>query len=398
MSENGEHHHGQTIREFRKLHKITVAELAERWPSGPVSSRYIQAVEAGDKHISDQETLRRLADSLEIPLWRFGLSEFNPFRPRDLPGQGERIYNETFDVVEHLINQTWFMRRAAPAPETEKSARRLLSLFNFLLASLPPATQLEKRFLRLYAQVHRLNAIMYVERRKYPHALQAFRAMYRVAQELDEPATLALALMGIGTELERSGRKQEAIEHLEQARDYSFQASRQIAALTNAYLARVHAGSGDKARFMRAIDTAQAIATNLGNRYGDGTDHVYHNLSGILAERSYGYLEIGEPERTLGMKGEIVLRIDAANNSWLDAWIPLDWARAYLMLGEIEQSAREGVEFFQRATALQSPHAISRAYAHLIHLYELGYADARIFKEAYEESLAKRQEAATVEP
>lgn len=385
------YHHGLTIREYRSQRGMTLAGLAERWPSGPVTPNYLQKVETGTKHLADQSVLRQVAALLEIPLWRFGLSDFDPFRLEHLPGGGERLFSETLDVVEHLVSQTWFMRRVAPAPETEKSATHLLRLFASLLGSLPPTGQGDPRFLRLYAQVLRLNAIMQIERQRYAEALLSFHDMARVARELGEPATLALAFMGIGTELERAGKQQEAIDYLEQARDTSFDASKQIRAVVNAYLARAYASNQETTRFRRAIDTAETIARQLGAHYGDGTDYVFHRLSGILAERSYGYLELGEPRKVLDLQPEITRAIDVTRNAWLDAWIPLDWARAYLLLGEAEESAREGSEFFHRVTRLQSPHALDRAYDHLKRLQDQEYGDVSAVRELREQLEQARQ-------
>jgi transcriptional regulator with XRE-family HTH domain len=383
--QGSQHHHGLTIREFRLARGMTQLELAERWPSGPVTRRYIQKVEAGDSHVLDQRTLRALAELLSVPLWRFGLSEYDPFNPIQLAARGERMHDEILDVVELLVDRTWFMRRTAPVPETEKNTNRLVELFAGLVVSLPPTAHLEQRFLQLYAQVQRLHAVMLIERQHYGSALLAFHEMLRVAERLGEPAAIALALMGIGTELERAGRQREAVDRLEQARDASFGASRQVAALVNAYLARAYASAKEPLRFQRAIDTAQTIATNLGAAYGDGQDYVFHRLSGILAERSYGYLEIGEPKKVLAMREEIAAQIDVTHNTWLHAWIPLDWARAYLMLGEVEESVREGREFYHRTLRLESPHAISRAREHLAELEASGYADVAVVRAFREE-------------
>lgn len=372
------YHHGLTIKEYREKRGMSQAQLAERWPGDrPVGVRYVQRVESGQKRIADQTTLRKLSEILDIPLWQFGLSEYNPFTPEALPGRGERMFSETLDAVEQLVQQAWFLRRVAPIPVTERAAKQLRALFEHFLGFLPPPSLLEPRFLRLYAQVQRLNAIIHIERRQYREALDDFQKMLCLAKQLGEPSTLALALMGVGTELERAGEQQEAVNRLEEARDASFGATKQIMALVNAYLARAYASAGEDLRFQRTIDTAQTIATNLGQSYGDGTDYVYHRLSGILAERSYGYLEIGEPKKTLDMKDEILLQIDLTHNTWLHAWIPLDWARAYLMLNEVEESVKAGLEFFHRAMVLQSPHAITRAYDHLITLEEAGYADVK---------------------
>ncbi len=106
-------------------------------------------------------------------------------------------------------------------------------------------------------------------------------------------------------------------------------------------------------------------------------------MSGILAERSHGYLEIGQPKKTLVLKGESNLAIDSTHNSWLDAWIPYDWARAYLIEGEFDTSVRARFEFFAKASRLKSPHALSRAFQYLIYLYDGGLANLPAVKNAY---------------
>ena len=375
MNEN--YHYGQTIKEYRTKRGMSQAALAERWPSHSVSIRYVQLVESGEKQIKDIDTLRQLTEILDIPPWCFGLSAYNPFQPEALPGHGEKMYNETLDIVEDLIQHTWHLRRAAPLTITEQTAKRLDATLHYITTYLSPAPHLEPRFLRLHAQTRLMKAVMHIERQQYDKALEACSDMYEIAKLLGDPALLALALTGIGTELERAGQSQEAVDRLEEARDASFGASRQIMAFVNAYLARAYASNRDALRFQRAIDTAQNIATNLGQRYGDGTDLVFHRMSGILAERSYGYLAIKEPKKTLAMRDEIIRHIGEEHNVWLQTWIVLDWARAHLMLNEIEESAKQGREFFRRALVLQSPHIINRAYDHLITLENGGFTEVK---------------------
>ena len=79
-------------------------------------------------------------------------------------------------------------------------------------------------------------------------------------------------------------------------------------------------------------------------------------------------------------------------NTRLHAWIPLDWARAYFMLHEIEKSVKAGVELLHRALETQSPHIISRAYDHLVTLEEAGYADIKAVQEFREELNRARNE------
>ena len=395
MSED--YHHGETIKEYRNKRGMSQAALAECWPGGQVNPRYIQRVESGERKIVDQNTLRQISEILDIPLWRFGLSEYNPFSPQSLPGYGKRMHQETLDNVESLIQQTWYLRQVAPLLESEKSVRYLTKLFDYYLTYLPPPSLLEPRFLRLYAQIQSLNGVTHVEHRRYIEAQQSFSKMLETAKQLNEPTTLAHALMNTGTELERAGEKQEAVNLLEQARDVSFHTSKQVAALIHAYLARAYASIGDALRFQRAIDTAQTLAAHLKKDFTEDTDFVFHTLSGILAERSYGYLEIHEPKKTLAMKDEITRQIKLDHNTRLEAWMSLDYARANLMLREIEESVKYGLELLHRATDTQSPHLISRVYDHLIQLEEAGYADVKAVQDFRDELIQANKEQITDE-
>ncbi len=373
MSNN--YHHGITIKEYRKKHGVSQQVLAERWPGKPVNLRYVQYIESGEKQIVDQDILRQLSEILDIPLWRFGLSQYNPFSPESLPGHGERMHQETLDVAESLIQSTWRLRQIAPLPEAERSAKHLANLFDYFLTYLPPPTLLEPRFLRLHAQIQRLIGVMHAEREQYDEALQSYIKMNQIAEQLAEPYFLTLAQMNIGVELERAGHKKEALELLEKARDTSFGTSREIAALVHSYLARAYASNADSLRFQRAIDTAQTLISRLKQTTGHDENHLFYSLSSVLAELSYGYPEIGEPRKTLEMQEAIIKQFKADHNTRQHAWIPLDWARAYLMLNEIEASALAGIELVHRATDIQAPHILTRAENHLIKLEETGYTE-----------------------
>ena len=379
------YHHGQVIKEFRKKRGMSIASLAEQWPTGPVNPRYVGYVEAGEKQITDQHTLRQISELLDIPLWRFGLSEYNPFNLQQLPGRGERLLQETLDTAERLIQQTWYLRKTAPLPEAEKSVQYLYKLFHHFATFLPPPSLLEPRFLRLFAQVDRLTAVMLVERQHYTQALETFAHMNSIALQLNEPYLQALALMNMGVELERIGEKHKAVEHLEKARDLSFHTSKNVAAMIHSYLARAYASSGDALRFQRAIESAQTLMSHSRPDSDDGIDQVHYSMSNILAELSYGYPEINEPQKTLDMQEEITRQIKRDNNSRLHAWIPLDWACAYFMLHEVEKSVKAGMELLHRALDIQSPHIVNKAHEHLITLEEAGYADRQAVQEFREE-------------
>ena len=189
----------------------------------------------------------------------------------------------------------------------------------------------------------------------------------------------AIALKSLGKELERKGDKAEAVSLLEEARDASLSGSKPLMAFVHSYLIRVYASAGNALRFERAVNTGLTIAHSFNGAFVDATDFIYSwsPISALLAEQSWGYLAIGKPEKTLEMRKEIVQQIQLGQDARLEAWIPLDWARAYALSGEVEQSVVEAREFFRRVSLMQSPHAISQTYKFLRSLEKAGYSNVK---------------------
>lgn len=378
------HHHGQTIKEHRKLKRWTQARLAAAWPKidgeAGVNVRYVQDVEYGDKRINDPELLRKLSEILDIPLWKFGLSEYNPFHPVSLPGQGVSMYQETLNVADTLIQQTLDMRRIAPLPKVEKSARSLHSLFAYFLKNLPPPARLEPRFLSLYAQEQSIQGLMYFENKKYKEALDTFYRMYDAAKQAGDFMLIAHALQKIGVELKRVGKLREAIDALEEARDISFKTSKHVAAFTNSYLAHMYSTAGDALHFERAINIALDLAEPLKEQYGDGTDFIFQKFSGILILKSRGYLHTGQPEKTLELHNEVHRHIQSETNLWLDWKLYLYQARAYLALKDIEGCVAAGRECFQGVKDWMSPHRVKQASELLDEIDKAGYGKLAVVR------------------
>lgn len=142
------YHYGLTIKKYRELCGWTQAKLAQNWLRSDrergVNTRYIQDIEYGTKHSDDPDVLRDLSVLLDIPLWEFGLSEYNPFDLSQLPGRGKSMYDETLNVTEALIKQTLSLRLIAPLPEVQKSAKSLDSLFTYFQTHLSPYELLEE--------------------------------------------------------------------------------------------------------------------------------------------------------------------------------------------------------------------------------------------------------------
>jgi len=380
------YHYGLTIKEHRELKGMTQEQLSEVWPKSNgdvgVSVDYVSLIENGKRYIVDINVLRQLCEILDIPLWKVGVSEYNPFHPEKLPGKGRYLYDETLDAIEELISNAWILRQTTTFPTVIKNVNVLQRLFQHLNIHTSKPSKLEFRYNSLYAQVLRLQGMIYVEQRKELLAHESFTNMHRIAKEISDPVSLALACVGIGMGYTREGNHNEAVRYLETARDHTFETSRQLSGLVLSFLARAYAKNKDQYHFEQTIDTALRIANHLNSEYGNGTDFSSHTLSDILEEKSNGYIELGLGNKTLNMRKEIDQRIVEDNNNYLYAWIPLDYAQAYLVIGEVEQSIQELQDFYGRMrNQLQSPLGLGKVLIHLRELHVKGYGDIQAVRE-----------------
>lgn len=387
------YHYGVTIREYREIAKMTQQQLADKWPKSErfgggegVTWKYIQDIEHGRKRIDNSQTLRKVCDILHIPYWKVGLADFDPFTQTLLPGYGKSMYAETLDTVEELIRQIWALRCAARITEADTGVRKLGKLFAYFNESLPPPVRLEKRYVFLYVQYLRLKATALLEKKQYQAVMQVYEEIYILVNNETEPSLKALALKSIGKELNREGNHQEAVMYLEDARDAAIDGSRLLRAFIYSYLIRAYGGHKDAVRFERAVATGLTLAKRL-DGVEDGTDFIYSwsAVSAIMAEQSWGYIELGMPQKSLAMRGDITEALRVGQDIRVEAWIPLDWAKAYKMLGEIEQCITELREFYRRCTIMGSAHALSHVNKVLRSLDEDGYGDVRAVKDFREE-------------
>jgi tetratricopeptide (TPR) repeat protein len=394
------YHYGLTIREYREKAQMTQAQLAEKWPKSErfgggegVNWKYIQDIEHGRKRIDNNQTLRKVCDILAIPYYKVGLSEYDPFTQTMLPGHGRSMYDETLDAVEDLVRQIWALRCAARIPEADKGVKRLGKLFTYFNESLPPPVRLEHRYVQLYVQYLRLKATAHIEKKQYKQTMQVYEEIYKLVHTAEEPGLKSLALKSIGKELNREGSHQEAVVYLEEARDAAMDGSKLLRAFVQSYLMRAYGGNKDLVRFERAVNTGLTLA-RLVEDFEDGTDFIYSwsAVSAIMAEQSWGYIELGMPEKTLAMRKEITEALRLGQDVRVEAWIPLDWAKAYKLIGEIEQCIVELRELHQRCTVMGSLHALSQVNKVLASLERDGYGGVPAvsnFKEELREEVKK---------
>lgn len=378
------YHYGKTIREYRILKDMTLSQLASIWPSSEtgVSIRYVSDIERGVKFIQDLQLLRELAKLLDIPLWKLGLSEYNPFQET---GETGMMFDS--DSLEELIQDTWYVRLSMPVNITEEKVKKLSRIFDRMIAD-NTLLKSNKDFLRLYAQIVRLQAVMCVEKKQYEQALQFYFRMLELANEIEDKVTLALAYSRIGIELLRQDETMKAIGYLEKANDYSFDTGKELASLCHAMLARGYAQAGSPDKFERAINTAINLGYRMQNNPMVTTDYIFHSYSGILEEKSNGLILLGEGDKALQVLPEIEKHIALENHGYLNMWLPLDYAQAHMLQGEIEKSIEELKKFYENIKTHNSMHVLRKVYEHLQQLDIRGYGNVQAVREFKEMIIA----------
>ncbi len=385
-SEEMGYHYGMTIREYREAKGMTISQLAGLWPSKDypgVSFRYVSDIERGVKHISDLSVLRELARILQIPLWKLGLSEYNPF-------QEENNIMTLFDkdALEQLIEDTWLIRLSMSVTITEEKVRKLSNIFEKLI-EVNPLLKSNKDFLRLYAQIVRLQAIMLVEKKQYFAALSLYREMVRIGEEIQDSVTLALAYSRVGVELLRLDQLKDAISYLEKAKDVSFKTGKELSSLCHAMLARGYAQVGIPEKFERAINTAINLGYSMVGIPTVTNEFVFHAYSGILEEKSNGLILLGNGQGAIKVLPEIEKHITLESNGYLRMWIPLDYAQAHMLEGNIEESIAELRRFYDNIREHNSSRVNNKVATHLEELEDRGYGGLQIVREFREMIAAK---------
>lgn len=370
------YYYGKTIREYRMTNKMTLEQLASKWPSkeNGVNIRYVIDVESGKKRITDVEILRKLASILNIPLYKFGLSEYDPFDE-----ESTKTSFVDMNILFEFIQDIWYLRLNMPTDITEKKIISLSNRFINLQANNPRLLK-NKDFLVLYAQLKRLQELIYTERRDYEKSLQCSYDMLAYARQSGDVISQAIATTRIGVELLRD-EKEDALDYLEEARDLSFStSSKEVGAYCYSFLARGYATFGDEKRFTKAINTSIALADNMESQPVVTKDYIFHAYSAILEEKSNGLILLGKGKEALSELQEIDRQIEKENNTYLKMWIPLDYAQSFMLLDDIETSIKWLGDFYNSIRNYNSARIHSTIKKHLDDLDNLGYEKLSVVK------------------
>ncbi len=369
------YHYGKTIREYREKKNMSLSKLAALWPSKEtgVTSRYVSDIERDIKHISDVSLLRDLARILDIPLWKFGLSEYNPFQ--ELEDNLQQTYlTDDLTLLESLIQQIW-VTKVTSGINIDTHIVTISNHVSHIIHTYPTSILDNSDFMRIYAQVKRLQAIRTYDNRHYEQAIHLFSEMKDIAERSNNPVSLALSHMAIGVELMRANNLDTALSYLLKAHDFTFETGKELASLVSGMLARYYARQGDLYNFEKYLHHAITLGQVLGNNRLNMTDYVFTSLSGVMEEGSNGYILLNNGKKALEYLPQIESQIEKESNIYLDMWLPLDYAQALLCLGEIEESLKHLRAFYDKTRLMRTPHIKSRMIVHINEIETLGYGE-----------------------
>lgn len=377
------YHYGVTIREYREKKGWTIRYVADNWPTHAVTANYVSDIERGVKHISDMQVLRALAMLLDIPLWEFGLSDYNPFQKAS---ETEKFFDA--DTLHELIEDLWLVRQNISFDMFEIKVNKLSRIFKEQSKN-NPLIKDSRNYLRLFAHFRRLQEVIYTERHEYSRAKQYATDMLRLATLAGDKVAIAISYTRIGVELLRDDDR-TALEPLRKACDISLSLpSKDVRSYCYAMLARAYAQFGDLNLFERNIDVAANCGTNMEGQAVSTKDFVYHAYSATLEEKSNGYILFGDGVKALQSLIDIEYEIKKERNSYLGIWLPLDYAQSHMLQGQVEESLRYLEIFYNNAVEYKSERIIRRIQDHMEELDDKGYGEVMVVRN-FKEMLAGR--------
>jgi tetratricopeptide (TPR) repeat protein len=225
---------------------MTLEQLAAKWPSKEigVNVRYVIEVEAGRKRITDIETLRKLASILHIPLWKLGLSEYDPFNAflpyplknlahdqSSLPSKSELV--ETFTVPgttndahsfvqahEDLLSLAWEAFYTSNAQRSTSATGHWISFLKQQATSVQE-TRSRNQYLMFLCRFLQLGSVLARDRADFGYGFAAIHEAIGLAFQLESAELVASSLYRRAKLYAAQQQYDRAIQDLEAALPYA---------------------------------------------------------------------------------------------------------------------------------------------------------------------------------
>lgn len=323
---------GQVLREYRREHKLTQAQLAEMLD---VEQKTILRWENGQRSLRNVDELHRISDKLGISPERFGL----------LPVS---LDVRTPEQMNQVIDRVWVLVRDARTYQARAMIDNLIHSLNDQLTSEDQAL-----LFSLARAYHAAGYVTSVMTRANESSLPAsyYHKMEEVARIIGDPTLLNIALTYQGDMLTRAGNVTEALIYLEAARDV-VQADAAARGNGVQLLGRAYLRANQPDGFDRAMKEAEELAASI--------DVAASSTNGQYSLGTV-YEEYGRSYATLGLTKQAMDYLEKAEQALEPTkhWeILIKTARAMALVKDGE--VRQGIELATDATHLCRVHGTIR--------------------------------------
>lgn len=349
-----ENEFGKLVKAYRKQRGWTQDELAERWKH---SRAYISQIETGKKKLDSVAQVVRLADILDIPQEKLeAIGRGIPTRQTkaQTPAQAD---TDTLQMLlapgRDMVRLSYMVWLADQHPVVEANLRNLA--FNLGQTLTTYQGEFRTTTQQLLAYTHQMLGKITFDRLDYAAAGGHFSEMIDLGQELNDADIITMGMIHQGSILRKRGRYEQAIRCFEATKPFADVASVSIRGVRYNLLARVYYDFGDEQNFLRAINPALEIATDMRESIDSLANEF--SLDDVFQEQASGFTELGKPEKALEIYKEAdrlrPFRPLREQGSYI-----ITKAQAYLKLGDLDQGITLSLRGIQKASEYQSKRQI----------------------------------------
>jgi transcriptional regulator with XRE-family HTH domain len=347
---------GTLVKAYRNQRGWTQSELAAQWGH---AREYVSQVERGVRKLDSASQVARLADILGIPQEKLeaigrGIPERKDKRITSTQND-EEVLELLLAPGRDMVRLSWLIWLADQHPAIEDNLRNLvLSLESILISYRGDFSKPAKQLL---SYAHQMQGKIAFDRLDYAAAGGHFSEMLDLGQELNDPDIITLGMSHQGDVFRKRKRYQQSIQCFKASEPYAKAASLDTQGMRYSFLARAYYVQGDEENFLRSIDPAIEIASNMKDSIGNMS--LQFNLDEALQYKAAGYTLLSKPERALEIYEETdklrSFRLLRERGSYA-----IEKARAYLVAGELDEGIQYSLKGIEKATEYRSKMHIAR--------------------------------------
>lgn len=270
-------------------------------------------------------------------------------------GSDDALVEALLEPAGATIKLSWMVWYGnADASVVERVAALITKLTDFTTTH---RGNLRQPALRLLAAAHEMVGKVAFDQLDYPTAYGHFLDMEQLGENAGDVDLRTLAAIHQGDLLRRRGEYDLAVQRLEAAVPGGHETAGAVEGIRQQTLARAHAEDGRKDAFLRAIEAAEAQASELVSDAADWGNEF--TLTAVRHERAHGHTLLWEPGIALGIYVAtepqlypVTLR-DIGNFTILKA-------QAHAYAGDVDVGVELAIEGLQFARRYGSARHVSR--------------------------------------